>query len=345
MEAADFDAEFDSSSSRGRARRALASIAASLVAITAVSLVFLHPILPSFGGTAGAGTADYRVAAVDFIDRSTGWVVAVVASGEYAVMHTSNGGLSWTRQLSLPSGGHAHYLKFFDRSVGLFGLVGTRPLLHLTSDGGRTWLPLPAQKVPGTVLSWSFVDSDHGWMLVNTGRSTSAARLYRTVDGGHLWTGIGATVRSFPPLTVRAFDGGRLRTFTYTTLIDQVAGGPYAQDQAPNQTRLRTVDNGTTWAPIEPPSTSGAIGYFDASNWWWIGAGLRSTSRDGGVTWSGPSGVGVIGPTPGSLQVLDRNDAWFAGSVGAKPVLVSTNDGALHWRTVAMPPIEELPTP
>jgi len=158
-------------------------------------------------------------------------------------------------------------------------------------------------------------------------------------------TGVGATVRSFPPLTVRAFDGGRLRTFTYSTLIDQVAGGPYAQDQAPNQTRLRTVDNGTTWAPIEPPSTSGAIGYFDASNWWWIGAGLRSTSRDGGVTWSGPSGVGVIGPTPGSLQVLDRNDAWFAGSVGAKPVLVSTNDGALHWRTVAMPPIEELPTP
>lgn len=433
MEAADFDAGFDSSSSRGRARRALASIAASLVAITAVGVVFLHPILPSFGGSAITSRADYRVAAVDFIDRSTGWVVALVESGDYAVMHTSDGGLSWMRQLSLPSGGHAHYLKFFDRSVGLFGLVGTRPLLHLTSDGGRTWLPLPAQKVPGTVLSWSFVDSDHGWMLVNTGRSTSAARLYRTVDGGHLWTdlgspvdapdqtfqihfsylttgwltssgagayayktndfgatwsrvalpgppggwprageffvavhptsgrgavasvvyfpplrgrtGVGATVRSFPPLTVRAFDGGRLRTFTYTTLIDQVAGGPYAQDQAPNQTRLRTVDNGTTWAPIEPPSTSGAIGYFDASNWWWIGAGLRSTSRDGGVTWSGPSGVGVIGPTPGSLQVLDRNDAWFAGSVGAKPVLVSTNDGALHWRTVAMPPIEELPTP
>ena len=88
------------------------------------------------------------MAAVDFIDRSTGWVVALVESGEYAVMHTSDGGLSWMRQLSLPSGGHAHYLKFFDRSVGLFGLVGTRPLLHLTSDGGRTWLPLPAQKVP-----------------------------------------------------------------------------------------------------------------------------------------------------------------------------------------------------
>src|SRR5437868_13629391 len=95
MEAADFDAGFDSSSSRGRARRALASIAASLVAITAVGVVFLHPILPSFGGSAITSRADYRVAAVDFIDRSTGWVVALVESGDYAVMHTSDGGLSW----------------------------------------------------------------------------------------------------------------------------------------------------------------------------------------------------------------------------------------------------------
>src|SRR5438874_10214413 len=433
MEAADFDAGFDSSSSRGRARRALASIAASLVAITAVGVVFLHPILPSFGGSAITSRADYRVAAVDFIDRSTGWVVALVESGDYAVMHTSDGGLSWMRQLSLPSGGHAHYLKFFDRSVGLFGLVGTRPLLHLTSDGGRTWLPLPAQNVPGTVLSWSFVDSDHGWMLVNTGRSTSAARLYRTVDGGHLWTdlrspvdapdqtfqihfsylttgwltsagagayayktndfgatwsrvplpspfggwppigeffvavqptsgagavasvvyfppikgrtGIGGTIRGFPPLTVRGFDGGRPRTYLYTTVIDQVAGGPYGQELAPNQAQLSTLDNGGAWAVIGAPAARGAIGYLDASNWWWVGAGLWSTSKDGGVTWTGPRGTRVIEPVPGSLQVLDRDHAWFAGSTPTKPVLQSTDDGAVHWRTVTLPAIETSPTP
>src|SRR5438067_13446069 len=102
MEAADFDAGFDSSSSRGRARRALASIAASLVAITAVGVVFLHPILPPFGGPAITSRADYRVAAVDFIDRSTGSVVALVDSGDHAVMHTSARGLSGMRQVPLP---------------------------------------------------------------------------------------------------------------------------------------------------------------------------------------------------------------------------------------------------
>src|SRR5438067_9017233 len=435
----DIDPDFDWTPQRGRARRAIALIAASLLSVTLAGTAFLHPSLPAFMSSSSAKMplmhTAYRVAAVDFVDRGTGWVVALLQPADYAIVHTTNGGLTWTRQLSVTGDGRAHYVKFFDRSVGVFALLGTRPCLDRTADGGRTRSQLPAVNTPGNVISWSFADSDHGWMLVtDPGQAApSRTRLYRTVDGGGLWNdlgppvgapdqafqihfsylttgwltssgagayayktndfgatwsrvalpgppggwprageffvavhptsgrgavasvvyfpplrgraGVGATVRSFPPLTVRAFDGGRLRTFTYSTLIDQLAGGPYAQEQAPNQTRLRTVDNGTTWAPIEPPSTSGAIGYFDASNWWWIGAGLRSTSRDGGVTWSGPSGVGGTGPTPGSLQVLDRDHAWFAGSVGAKPVLVSTNDGALHWRTVTMPPIEELPTP
>src|SRR5437667_12911218 len=99
MEAADFDAGFDSSSSRGRARRALASIAASLVAITAVGVVFLHPILPSFGGSAITSRADYRVAAGAFIDRSTGRVGALFGLGAYGAMHATTAGMSCTPRL------------------------------------------------------------------------------------------------------------------------------------------------------------------------------------------------------------------------------------------------------
>jgi photosystem II stability/assembly factor-like uncharacterized protein len=435
----EIDRDFDWTPQRGRARRAIVLIAASLLSITAAGTAFLQPSLPSF--MSGSSTkaplmhAAYRVAAVDFVDRSTGWVVALLKSGDYAIMHTTDGGLTWTRQLSAPSDGRAHYVKFFNHSVGIFALLGTRPLLHRTADGGRTWSQLLAVDTPGNVVSWSFVDSDHGWMLVtDPGRAApSRMRLYRTVDGGRLWTdlgppvdapdqafqihfsylttgwltsagsgayayktndfgatwsrvalpappggwprsgqffvavqptsgagavasvvyfppikgrtGIGGTVRAFPPLTVRGFDGGRPRTFLYATVIDQVAGGPYTQDQAPNQSQLSTVDNGVTWAVIGPPAPTGAIGYFNASNWWWIGAGLWSSSNDGGVTWTGPRGTGVVEPVPGSLQVLDRDHAWFAGSTPSKPVLQSTDDGALHWRTVVLPAIEVPPTP
>jgi photosystem II stability/assembly factor-like uncharacterized protein len=407
-------------------------IAASALAITVTGIGWLHPGWPAFGA-AGLNPAvmhaNYQVAAVDFIDPSTGWVVAVFGSRDYAVLHTTDGGRSWSRQLAATGSPHAQFIKFFDNDVGVFGLIGSRPVLFRTNDGGRTWTALPALDAESSVLSWSFVDSDYGWMLVHRGGNSvpSPALLYRTEDGGRSWTdlgppvplpdqafavhfsylttgwlasvgtgayayktddfgktwtrvplpaphggwprtgqffvavqptsgggavasvvsfpplkgrtGIGATIRGFPPLTVWAFDGGRPHTYTYATVIDQVVGGPFAQEQAPNQTPLSTVDNGANWVAIAPPSTAGAIGYFDAFNWWWIGSGFWSSSADGGLTWTHPRGVGAIEPIQGSLQVLDRAHAWFAGSRGSSPVLEGTADGGVHWRQVALPAV------
>lgn len=420
----------EDSTPRARIGRAVGLIAASVITMVVSGVSWLHPTWPAFGATAPMPAvlqATYQVAAVDFIDPNTGWVVAAFGTGDYAVIHTTDGGRTWTRQLSARAGPHAQFIKFFDNAVGVFGLIGSRPVLHRTSDGGRTWTSLAALDAESSVLSWSFVDSDHGWMLVHTGGKTipSPALLYRTEDGGRTWvdlgppvplpdqafevhfsylttgwlvsagagpyayktndfgvtwtrvllppphaawprtgqffvavqptsgggavasvvnfppiqgrTGIGATIRGFPPLTVRAFDGGRPHTYMYSTFLDQVVGGTFAREQAPNQTQLSTIDNGMSWARIEPPATTGAIGYFDAFNWWWIGSGLWSSSADGGVTWTDTRSVGVIEPLPGSLQVLDRSHAWFAGSTGSSPVLVGTGDGGVHWRQVPLP--------
>lgn len=415
-----------------RIGRAIALIAASAITIVAVGVGWLNPGWPEFGAAAPNSAvmhAAYQVAAVDFIDPNTGWVVAVFGSRDYAVLHTTDGGRSWSRQLAATGDPHAQYIKFFDPAVGVFGLIGPHPVLQRTNDGGRTWTTLPALDAESTVLSWSFVDSEYGWMLLRRGGNTvpSPALLYRTEDGGRSWidlgppvplpdqafavhfsylttgwlasagmgpyayktddfgetwtrvslpaphggwprtgqffvavqptseggavasvvnfptikgrTGIGATIRGFPPLTVRAFDGGRQHTYTYATVLDQVVGGPFAREQAPNQAQLSTVDNGKSWVGIEPPSASGAIGCFDAFHWWWVGSGSWSSSRDGGFTWSHPRGVGVIEPIPGTLQVLDRAHAWFAGSLGSRPVLEGTGDGGAHWRQVALPPV------
>ena len=429
MEAAQLNADSDSGFPQRRLRRPMALISASVIAMTTAGIVFLHPALPSFGGGAvpAVPQTSYRVTAVDFVDGATGWVVVILDALDFAVLHTGDGGRSWDRRLSGPTEGRAQYLKFFDRNAGVFALAGTRPLLYRTRDGGRTWSALPALKTAGSVLSWSFVDPQHGWMLVDEGSPTlpAATTLYRTGDGGRSWRNLGhpvdapdrafrvdfsnlatgwlassgagpyalrtddlgatwsrvtlpppqggwpqsgqffvavqstsgrgavasvvylpqittkkgtsGTIRAFPPLTVRVYDGGRPVLYTYTTLIDQVAGGPVAQQQAPNQTRLSTLDGGTTWTRIDPPSTSGAIGYFDALNWWWIGSGSWARSRDGGISWTIPRGIGVTEPMPGTLRVLDRNHAWFAGAAGTTPVLEGTDDGGLHWRRVVLP--------
>jgi len=156
-------------------------------------------------------------------------------------------------------------------------------------------------------------------------------------------SGVGGSIRAFPPLTVRVFDGGKPDTYTYTTVLDRLSIGGRAGAQAPNETVLSTVNNGTTWTPIRPPSGAGAIGYFDAADWWWVGAGSLSRTTDGGVSWTDPQTIGVVEPLPGSLQLLDGAHAWLAASVGSRPVLESTDDAGLHWRIVLLPAVADSP--
>ncbi|HXN90544.1 MAG TPA: hypothetical protein VN906_03580 [Candidatus Sulfotelmatobacter sp.] len=439
LPSSDPEIESDISASHlgARARRALAWMGVSVAVIAAISIAYMRPPAPESGSGSAtkalSAVSNYQVSTVDFLSPSTGWVVASFDSGDFTVLHTLDGGRSWHSQLSGPTRGHAVFLKFFDESVGVFALVGARPLLYRTADGGRSWTTRAALRASSVVLSWSFVDSWHGWMLVSEATATpSPARLYRTQDAGLSWTdlgvpvqgpdvayqvqfsylatgwltsassgpyayrssdsgatwqriplaapavgwprsgqffvtvqptigsglvatvvnfapvkgrtGIGGIIRAYPPLVVRAYDGGRPHTYTYSTFNDLVTGGPFAQEQAPNQVQLASVDGGATWSAIHVPSATGAIGYFNTRDWWWVGSGTMSRSFDGGVTWSGVEGTGVVEPLPGSLQVLDQNHAWFAASEPL-PVLETTADGGARWRMILLPPMEDRPTP
>lgn len=432
MEPAELEGDVDLSPPHGRAQRAIAVISTSLIAIMLAGIGFLRPALPSFGTSAGAARqAAYHVVAAEFVDRNVGWVTVLFPSGDYAILRTTDGARTWTSQLTVQGNTHPTFMRFFDRSTGVFALLGTSPLLRRTTDGGKTWSVLPALDSTSAVDSWSFVDSTHGWMLAES--PSREARLYRSQDGGRSWddlgapvragdsayqvhfasrttgwltasvtgayayrtgdsgatwsrvdlpaptggwpatgayfvavqptagrgafasvvffppikgrTGIGANIRAYPPLTVRSFDGGRPHIHLYATGIDQIVSGPWTQEQAPNQVELSTIDNGAHWNVIAPPSTVGAIGFVDATNWWWIGAGALSKSRDSGVTWSSPREAGVVDPQPGTVRVLDRAHAWFAGSGDSRPVLEATDDGAVSWRAFALPALDDSPTP
>lgn len=151
--------------------------------------------------------------------------------------------------------------------------------------------------------------------------------------------GQGAKIHDFPPLTVRAFDGGRPVTYVYATPIGPGITATVGQAEPPNQTELSTLDNGASWAAMTLPSSNGAIGYVDAAEWWWVGAGEWARSRDAGVTWSSASVIDVQEPLPGSLQVIDRLHAWLISSYRSRPVLQATDDGGRHWRMVSLPAV------
>jgi photosystem II stability/assembly factor-like uncharacterized protein len=437
MQAVEVESDFDAAIPRARAGRAIALGAGSLLAIVVTGIVYVHPdfaLSPGAGPAAVGLAANYRVSGIDFVTPAVGWLLVDFESGDYAVIHTEDGGATWTRQLVGPSDGHAKYMKFFDTSVGVVALVGAQPVLLRTGDGGQTWTTRPALKEPATALSWSFVDSDHGWMLATPQAPAELlpARLYSTEDGGFLWrdlgrpvpasdqafqvqfsylttgwltttssgpyayrtsdfgatwekvplpapnegwpsggeffvavrptigqgvvasvvhfpnfigrSGVGGTVRAYPPLTVRSFDGGRLRTYLYTTVLDQVVTGPFALESPPNQTELGTIDNGRSWSGINLPLAGGAIGYSDAAHWWWIGEGVWARSTDAGSTWTEPLDIGVIEPVPGSLRLLDGRHAWFAGMAGRRAMLERTDDAGVHWTLSTLPPLEDRPS-
>ncbi len=242
-EPAGFDSDVDSGFSRARARRAVAIIAASVVATLAAGVAYTHPSLPSLripnAGRVAAGVlrSTYEVGAVDFVDRSDGWVAAVFSSGDFAVLHTADGGRTWSQQLSATGSPSSMLLEFFDQWNGVLATTGSVARLFRTFDGGSTWLPGASPGGPGAVQSWSFADPAYGWALAGT--ANGIPTLYRTRDGGESWSDLGPPVR--PPdeaLAVQFND-------PFTGWLRTVSSGPYA---------YRSVDSGVTWSRILLPA-------------------------------------------------------------------------------------------
>jgi hypothetical protein len=287
------------------------------------------------------------VPSVSFADAMHGWLLlsAPTAAGGAELVRTDDGGAMWTN-LGSPAVGDdlAFRVHFANPLVGWLDTLSARPYAYESVDGGATWrqVPLPAPRGGWPATGQFLVTAEP---TQGTGAIASVAS-FASPSGR---SGIGATVVAYPPLTVRTFDGGVPVYYSYATFVDvapradvQAAysenrSASSIQVQAPNQVQLGSLDGGSTWSLIAPPTAPGAIGYSDASHWWWIGSGAWSRSFDGGRTWTPFRNLGVPEPLPGSLQVLDDSHAWFGAMAGTRAVLMSTSDGGVHWRMTVLP--------
>jgi len=195
-----------------------------------VGVAYLQP--SQSGAIQARATSGYQLAAVDFVSPTTGWVAATLESGTFAVLRTTDSGDRWTRQLSGTIGQHTVYLHFFDSRLGVLGLIGPRPAVYRTADGGRTWA-LRQLSSGAYVLSMSFVDVDRGWLLLYTGE------LYGTVDGGVTWINLGVPVAAgdepfrvqFTDRQVGWLDSGSTKAVAY-----------------------KSIDGGVTWRQVPLPA-------------------------------------------------------------------------------------------
>ncbi len=295
----DLDVEDVLRSESKRARRALPLIAASVAVIVLTGIGYLRPALV-FGTARPPAVAQggYQLAAIDFVSPTEGWFVATFDSGRYALLHTRDAGRHWERELAGATDQRGVYVDFFDRRDGVFGLLGAQSLLLRTTDGGRTWSSKPALNSTAYVLAATFVDPDHGWLLVRSDARTAAPpELLRTQDGGAAWTDLGSPARG----TDQAF---RVQfTDRETGWLDSISAQPYA---------YKSEDAGATWRQVPLPAPPGG----------WPAAGQFFVAAQP------TQGVGVIATVAAFTQTVGRTGIGER-VVGYPPLTVHAYDGGV----------------
>lgn len=292
------------------------------------------------------GVTNYVIAA-SFVDAANGWLLDYGGtSGGTQLFTTADGGRSWRSQGSPVSDvTQAYGVTFADRAHGWLDTVAPGPYVYATVDGGKVWLPV---ELPAPRGGWPV---PHGSFFVAARPTQGGGVIVTVVNSQHIngRNAAGTAVLSYPPLTVRTFDGGSPVEYVYSTFVDSTISGVLRANNKPgpatyqvqpaNQIGFRSLDGGETWSAFAPPTAGGTIGYADATNWWWAGPGVSRHTTDGGETWSPALTDPIPTPLPGSLIVLDPTHAWISALGDAGPVLFTTADGGTTWVEVRLPPI------
>ena len=248
----------------------------------------------------GSG-AEASFSSVSFGDASHGWTVS-----DGLILHTTNGGASWSSQ-PLPSGALGPMdISAASRSAGWTCGYGD---IMRTVVGGATWSPV-FDGAP-----WTYAISSAGAMrAISVGEDGSALW---TDDGGSHWH-TGATGTS---VSLRAVD--MVNSSTAFALGD-------------DGTILITANGGQTWSARNVDSAYGlsAVDFISTTEGWVAGersgrpAVLHTTNA--GAVWH----VQATGSASGGLSsvaFLDHDHGLAVGNVGGYGLTMSTTDGGATW--------------
>jgi photosystem II stability/assembly factor-like uncharacterized protein len=272
---------------------------------------------------------------VGFSDANHGWVTVGSGTSTGSVLHTGDGGGSWTLQT------HGHpALRGIASLPGIDAdtawAVGDGGTVIRTTDGGDHWVP----QVSGTTASLQdvrFADADRGWIAGDRGV------ILRTTDGGAHWA--------------RA-STGTTETLRGLTFVSATAGWAAGDGGV----ILRTGDGGAHWTRQVSGVTEDlrGISFKDALHGWAVGGRYILRTTDGGLHWSAmkhghddhdvpdndPWNTHYFDyPSLESVHFRDAENGWAVGArfVGFEGEQVGTDitwyrviwrtaDGGRHWK-------------
>lgn len=257
----------------------------------------------------GAGTS------LSFIDPDHGWLMIAESvthetSGE--LLHTSDGGATWTVQASryaLPVVGAIHFLTPTIGYLDANSSMGARGW-WATNDGGKSWtqlrLPVPVTRKTDSlnilsaptlagdaiVLAASFTTPVQG--------TDQGVGIYRSTDGGATWN---------------------LHLVASEAATEQYSFAATADGSAEVLLRSQASRDLQTFTWVTSRSGNGGQGFTDATS--------------------------VQGYSPGALTLADPRHLWTVGGAGGcngvktdcwtSAALIASSDGGATWRQVKLP--------
>jgi len=265
---------------------------------------------------------DYKVnpRSVYFTDDEHGWV-----AGKY-LLHTDDGGNSWTEQMHTPGGQIRYYQSVHAFNINTVMAAGPESDLRFSTDSGSTWEKIssgPTQDLSAV----SFVNMNTGWAVGDD------FVVLKTVDGGENWQS-----------NYYDIDGSR---FTDVCFVNESVGwitcgmysGPYL-----NGVVLKSIDGGYGWQIVTDVFRTilYSVYFINEQVGWASGAdGCIKKTSDSGVSWTDQANPFTgTGKTINSIYFVNADTGWACVNSGGS--LIHTTDGGSTWQEQATGTDEEL---
>jgi photosystem II stability/assembly factor-like uncharacterized protein len=246
-----------------------------------------------------------RINDIFFLDPTLGWAV----NGIGQIHNTTDGGLTWKKQLDKTNLTHFRSVGFFDSSSGFAGALGwgdsvghpndskDSVILYKTTDGGLNWLPEP-QLTSSTVRRGFcgmqvFDDST----LYAVGRVRGPAWFYKTMNRGQKWIA----------KDMNGYAAGLVDVYFFTKDSGFAVGLTNVAHQQSQAIILKTADGGDSWDTAYVATRT--------NEWAWKitfpsrKIGYVSLQRDGGL-----SPVFILKTTDGGMTCTRNNGRFMQPS-------------------------------
>ena len=231
---------------------------------------------------------------IDAVSETTAYVMSIGNGEASRIYKTEDAGAHWTLQLANKDPKiFLDAMAFSSPTAGVAfsDSVDGRLVLFTTTNGGRTWDRMPAERLPPALPNEGAyaasgsnvaVAGSHVWI------GTTAARVLHSADRGKTWT-----VAQTPVVT--SASAGIFSIAFRDALHGIVVGGDYQKEGEAVNNAAVTSDGGKTWTLVKGlAGYRSAVAFVPGSKQSWLAVGPLGSdhSTDDGKTWTAIPGPG-----------------------------------------------------